>query len=253
LLRSHDVYVGQEDCRLFYQRPQPRYRSEYGDANLRSLQQQLYYTPQDQPSYRLGPPKERAKINEALKAADLSYDTLVDVRHPLDILVNDIGLETIAAKATHSLKGIRVAPYYGCQIVRPHGLFDDVDDPIKMGQLLSRLGAEPVHYPCKVRCCGGMLMTTKEDVALALSMKLLEAAVDNNVDLIATACPLCQMNLEAYQKKINKTFGRNFHVPVVYFSHLVGAALGIDLKEMGLNQLFIRPEKLYNVVQEVRV
>ena len=199
------------------------------------------------------PPKERAKINEALKAADLSYDTLVDVRHPLDILVNDIGLETIAAKATHSLKGIRVAPYYGCQIVRPHGLFDDVDDPIKMGQLLSRLGAEPVHYPCKVRCCGGMLMTTKEDVALALSMKLLEAAVDNNVDLIATACPLCQMNLEAYQKKINKTFGRNFHVPVVYFSHLVGAALGIDLKEMGLNQLFIRPEELYNVVQEVRV
>jgi len=198
-------------------------------------------------------PKERAKINEALKAAGLSYDTLVDVRHPLDILVNDIGLDTIASKAVHSLKGIKVAPYYGCQIVRPHGLFDDVDDPIKMDQLLARLGAEPVHYPCKVRCCCGMLMTTKEDVALALNLKLLEAAVDNSADMIATACPLCQMNLEAYQKKINKRFDRNFNLPVVYFSHLLGAALGIDLKEMGIGQLFIKPEKLYDVVKEVRV
>lgn len=189
-------------------------------------------------------PKERAKINEALKAAELSYDTLVDVRHPLDILVNDIGLEAISEKVTNSLKGIKVAPYYGCQIVRPHGQFDDVDDPMTMDRLLSSLGADVVPYPSKVRCCGGMLMTTAEEIALTLNLKLLERAEDSGADMIATACPLCQMNLEAYQGKINKKFGRNFKMPIVYFSHLLGAALGLDQKELGLDQLLIYPERL---------
>jgi heterodisulfide reductase subunit B len=198
-------------------------------------------------------PKERAKINEALRAADLSYDTIVEVRHPLDILSNDLGLDNIAAKVTNPLKGIKVAPYYGCQIVRPHGYFDDVDDPIKMDQLLSRIGAEVVHYPCKVRCCGGMLMTTQQNIALALNLKLLEAAVDNGADMIATACPLCQMNLEAYQKKINSAFNRNFNIPIVYFSHLLGVALGIKPDKMGLDKLMINPDKLDSIAREVRV
>ena len=198
-------------------------------------------------------PKERAKINEALKAADLSYDTHVDVRHPLDILSNDIGLNAIAARVVTPLKGLRVAPYYGCQIVRPHGQFDDVDDPVKMDQLLSRIGAEVIHYPCKVRCCGGMLMTTQQNIALALNLKLLEAAADNGADMIATACPLCQMNLEAYQKKINKAFNRNFNIPVVYFSHLLGIALGIKPNQMGIEQFIISPDKLTSIAGEVKI
>ena len=197
-------------------------------------------------------PKERVKINEALKAANLSYDIHVDVRHPLDILTNDLGLETIAAKVTNPLKGIKVAPYYGCQIVRPHGHFDDVDDPITMDRLLQTAGAEVVHYPCKVRCCGGMLMTTQEEIALMLNLKLLEAAIENGAQMIATACPLCQMNLEAYQNKINKAFQRDFRLPVVYFSHLLGAALGIGRKEMGIDKLLIDPGPLGEIRKEVR-
>jgi len=184
-------------------------------------------------------PRERAKINEALKAADLSYDTLVEIRHPLDILVNDLGLSAVAAKVSNPLRGLRVAPYYGCQIVRPHGGFDDVDDPVHMDELFQCLGAEVVPYPCKVRCCGGMLMTTQDEIALALNLKLLEAATDNGAQVIATACPLCQMNLEAYQQKINKAFGSSFRMPVVYFSHLVGLALGLEPRELGLDKLMI--------------
>jgi len=197
-------------------------------------------------------PKERTKINEALKAADLSYDTLVEVRHPLDILANDFGFDAIASRVTIPLKGVKVAPYYGCQIVRPHGLIDDVDDPIKMDRLFGALGAEVTNFPCKVRCCGGMLMTTREDIALALNLKLLEAAADSNADMIATACPLCQMNLEAYQKKINRVFGRDFHMPIVYFSHLLGLALGIRPEAMGIDQLLIQPEKLNSLAREVK-
>ena len=76
-------------------------------------------------------------------------------------------------------------------------------------------------------------MTTAEDIALELNLKLLDGAVDNGADMIATACPLCQMNLEAYQKKINRVYGRNFKIPIVYFSHLVGMALGLSPKRWG--------------------
>ena len=197
-------------------------------------------------------PKERDKINQALAAANLVYDNPVEVRHPLDILVNETGLGTIKAKVVNSLAGIKVAPYYGCQIVRPYGYFDDVDDPVTMDKLLQALGAEVTHFPGKVRCCGGMLMTTEENIALKLNLGLLQAAVDNGAEMIATACPLCQMNLEAYQDKINQAFGRNFNIPIVYFTHLVGVALGIAPARMGLDKLLVSPEKLLARAKEVR-
>lgn len=196
-------------------------------------------------------PKEREKINVALASAGLSYDKTVTVRHPLDILVNDVGLDAIKAKVVRRLDGIKVAPYYGCQIVRPHGHFDDKDDPVTMDNLLKALGAEVTYYPNKVRCCGGMLMTTQEEIALKLNNSLLQAAVDNGADMIATACPLCEMNLEAYQGKINRQFGTNFNIPIVYFSHLVGIALGVMPKSMGLESLIIPPTKLTAKAQEV--
>jgi heterodisulfide reductase subunit B2 len=189
-------------------------------------------------------PQERDKINEALAAAGLKYDKDIQVRHPLDILLNDVGLDAIKAKVTHKLTGLRVAPYYGCQIVRPHGYFDDVDNPVTMDKLITALGATPTHFPGKVRCCGGMLMTTEEDIALKLCSGLLQGAADNNADLIATACPLCELNLEAYQKKINAKFGRHFNIPVVYFTHLVGIALGVPPEKMELDKLIIPPDKL---------
>lgn len=198
-------------------------------------------------------PKEREKINQALAAANLTYDKPVAVRHPLDILVNEIGLDTIKAKVVNSLAGLKVAPYYGCQIVRPYGYFDDVDDPVTMDKLLQALGAEATHYPGKVRCCGGMLMTTEENIALKLNLGLLQAAVDNGAEMIATACPLCQMNLEAYQNKINQAFGRNFNIPIVYFTHLVGVALGMSPAKMGLDKLLVSPDKLLAMAKEVRV
>ncbi len=195
--------------------------------------------------------KERIKINEALKAAGLSYDTIVEVRHPLDILTRDIGLDFIKEKVVKPLKGIKVAPYYGCQIVRPHGFFDNVDNPMTMDHLFSAIGAQAVDYPAKVRCCGGMLMTTQEDVALKLNLTLLQAAVDNGADIIATGCPLCEMNLEAYQNKINKKFGQNFDIPIVYFSHLVGIALGAKPEAMGIDKLLKQPTKLNSIAREV--
>jgi heterodisulfide reductase subunit B len=196
-------------------------------------------------------PKRREKINLALEAAHLHYDGGVKVRHPLDILVNDIGIEKIRDAVKVPLAGLRVAPYYGCQIVRPHGYFDDRDDPMSMDRLFAALGAEVVPYPPKVRCCGGMLMTTEEEVGRKLTHSLLTAAEENGAEIIATACPLCQINLEVYQDEINQAFDTRFAIPVVYFSHLVGIALGLSPASLGMESFLIPPKTLLARAEEV--
>lgn len=184
-------------------------------------------------------PALHSDVNEALSEAGLNYSGRTKVRHPLDILMNDIGMEAISKKVKRNLQGLRIAPYYGCQIVRPDKTFDDKENPILMDRLFRKMGAEIVYYPVKVRCCGGMLMTTFEETALKLNKELLECAVANNADVIVTTCPLCHFNLEAYQDKINKFYNTSYSVPILYFTQLLGIALGLEQKSIGLESSFI--------------
>ncbi len=186
----------------------------------------------------------RKIINESLKAANLSYDKMVDVRHPLDILVNDVKIENIQEASVFDLDGLRIAPYYGCMIVRPVYHFDDMDDPQSLDILFRALGAEVVNFPDKVRCCGGMLMTTYEDVALSLNNHILTCSEVNKADVLVTTCPLCQMNLESYQPRINERYKLNHHVPVLYFSQLVGLVLGIDPVKLGMDTMLIEAKDI---------
>jgi len=184
-------------------------------------------------------PELKHKVDRILGEAGLRYDLSVAVRHPLDVLVNDIGIETIAAAAKRSLEGVAFAPYYGCQIVRPERGFDDREFPVTMDHLFERLGARSVYFPLKTRCCGGMLMTTFPEVCLKLVAELLECAVENGAHCIATTCPMCQMNLEAYQGRVNKQFHTAFDIPIVYFTQLLGLALGCTANELGLERNLI--------------
>ncbi len=183
--------------------------------------------------------ERKAKINEVLAAAGLSYSANLEVLHPLGILVDFYGLERISERVVRRLEGVKVAPYYGCQIVRPQGRFDDREDPQQLDNLFAAVGAEVVPFPVKVRCCGGMLMTTYEDVALKLNRDILEAAHDAGADVIVTTCPLCQINLEAYQDRINATFGTRFRMPIVYFTQLLGLALGLSPEELQLDDMVV--------------
>ncbi|MCA1917790.1 MAG: CoB--CoM heterodisulfide reductase iron-sulfur subunit B family protein [Flavobacterium piscis] len=184
------------------------------------------------------------KINECLAESGLSYNLSVRVRHPLDVLVNDIGIDKIKEKAKFSLKGLKIANYYGCQIVRPERGFDDREEPMTMDNLFAALGAENIYYPMKVKCCGGMLMTTYEDVALKLSKGIIETAVENGANCIVTTCPLCQMNVEAYQDVINKTYNTNFNIPVLFFTQVLGLAFGFNDKELGIDSLLTEGVKV---------
>ncbi len=181
-------------------------------------------------------PELHDKINECLKEGGLEYNLTVNVRHPLDVLINDIGIEKIKAKAKFTLEGLKIANYYGCQIVRPEKGFDDREEPMTMDNLFASIGAENVYYPMKVKCCGGMLMTTYEDVALKLSKEIIECAVDNKANCIVTTCPLCQMNLEAYQDEINKVYKTKYNMPILFFTQVLGLAFGFSDKELGIDK-----------------
>jgi heterodisulfide reductase subunit B2 len=180
-------------------------------------------------------------VTRALQSIGLTYDDSVRVRHPLDVLLNDVGLEKIAKKVTRPLKGLKVAPYYGCQIVRPYATFDDQRDPTSMDRLLEACGAKVVHYPLKTRCCGGSQKGTIPEVGLDLIHYLLSEAHSNGADVISTVCPLCQFNLDSFQDESGDRHHPIF-VPVVYFSQLLALAFGAPANTIGLQRCLVPVE-----------
>jgi heterodisulfide reductase subunit B len=184
-------------------------------------------------------PELKEKVDRILGGAGLKYDLSVEVRHPLDVLVRDIGIDVIAQAAKRSLAGLVFAPYYGCQIVRPERGFDDREFPTSMDGLFERLGAKAAYFPLKTRCCGGMLMTTFPEVSLRLVKDLLECATENGAHCIVTPCPMCQVNVEAYQKRVNNVYGTSYRIPVLFFTQLLGLALGNSERELGLQRNLI--------------
>lgn len=183
-------------------------------------------------------PEVNRSVQRALQVANLSYRGATAVRHPLDVLFHDVGLEAIRQKVVRPLKELKVAPYYGCQVVRPYATFDGAWNPTTMDQLLSALGAEVVHYPLKTKCCGGSLTGTVPEAGLRMSYILLKEAVRRGADVIATVCPLCQFNLDAYHDQIDRRWGPT-RIATVYFTQLMGLAFGLPAEQLGLQRNFI--------------
>jgi len=193
--------------------------------------------------YMAADPELAAKVNDALAAGGLKYDGGVKVRHLLDVIANDISPEAINARMKTSLSGLKVAPYYGCQIGRPFDDFDDAEYPTTLDGILEAVEAEVVPYPLKSRCCGGMLMSTSQDVAVPLVYNLLECADRAGAQCIAATCPLCIMNLEGYRNQVARKHGKSYdHIPVFAFTQLLGVAFGLSRQETGVDMGLISPE-----------
>lgn len=186
-------------------------------------------------------PDLKQKVAIGLQAVGMSYEGRVQVRHPLDVLVNDVGTDRIAKRVTQPLKEMKVACYYGCQVVRPYAAFDTIHNPTTMDRLVKALGATPVDWPLKTRCCGGSLMGTIPETGLRLNRILLAEAKRREADILVTVCPLCQFNLECYQKQIGRKFGESVRLPVIYLTQLMGMAFGFADRELGMQRLFVPP------------
>jgi heterodisulfide reductase subunit B len=157
--------------------------------------------------------KLKAVLDAALAAGGLGYHGTLKIRHILDVIANDIGYDEIKSKVNVNLGELKVAPYYGCQVVRPLPSFDHPDYPQSLDKLVESLGAKVTPFPLKTRCCGGSLILSEEDLALQSLHKLLENAVSNGAELMVTVCPLCQANLDLYQGRVNKKFKTNYKIP----------------------------------------
>ena len=182
-------------------------------------------------------PQMNARINEALAAGGLAYRPgRVKVRHLLDVICQDVGETAVRDKVVKPLAGLRVAPYYGCQVVRPIKGDDCTEYPMKKDYLLEWLGAEVVPYPAKAQCCGGHMTQISEPQAFELIRRLLQSAADAGADMILCMCPMCQLNLDGYQSRVNSYFKTDFHLPIMYFTQILGIAFGIDPKKLGFGK-----------------
>jgi len=189
-------------------------------------------------------PNLRTKVDEALSAGGLKYNGTIRVRHTLDILTTDISPDALKTKVKRPLNGLKVAPYYGCQVVRPGFGFDHPETPESLDRLITNLGGEATPFPLKTQCCGGSLIISEEELALNLTRKLLESAASNGAECIITACPLCQTNLDAYQSRVNKKFKTNYRLPVLFFTQLMGVAFGVDGEALALKKNIVPSEEV---------
>ncbi|GAW91110.1 CoB--CoM heterodisulfide reductase iron-sulfur subunit B family protein [Calderihabitans maritimus] len=181
------------------------------------------------------------QVQTMLQEVGLNFSGKIKVKHLLEVLAS-LDAEEWEKHIVKPLTGLKVACYYGCQIVRPR-TFDDPEQPRTLDMLMQRLGAEAVPFYHKTKCCGGALSTTKEKVALKMVKEILLEAASQQADLIVTVCPLCQLNLDAYQDKVNETFGTNLEIPVIYFTQLTGLALGANSRQLGLDKPIVSPAK----------
>jgi len=185
----------------------------------------------------------RQRVDEVMGTP---YRGTVRVRHLLDVLVNDLGLELIRDYVERPLNGLKVAAYYGCLLTRPSKIvaFDDPEHPTALDRLLSAIGAKPVEWPAKVECCGAGLSLTSPDVMQRLTLGILEMAERAGAECLAVACPLCQSNLDLRQRESARAAGHDVSLPVLYFTQLLGLALGLEPERLGLNKLIVSPRRI---------
>jgi heterodisulfide reductase subunit B len=168
------------------------------------------------------------------------------VKHLLEIVANEYGLDELQERVTKDLSGLKVAAYYGCLLVRPPEVmgFDDPENPTLMDNLITALGAQAVDWPYKVECCGGSLGLTRTDVLLKLCRDIFQMASDAGADCILVACPLCHSNLDMREAQVNKRYKAKFDLPILYFTQLIGLALGMEAKELALNKHVVSTRNL---------
>jgi heterodisulfide reductase subunit B len=179
-------------------------------------------------------PATLSKINEALQVENVTYHGKARARHMLEVLATDFSKDAIAAQVKRPLKDLKVAPYYGCQTVRPYASYDDGQHPTSMVGIIEALGATVVHHRHEATCCGTALLTTKPHVGFEMVAQILDAA--SGADCIVAVCPMCHLNLDSYQDKASMVLGRPVRIPILFLPQLIGLAFGLPESDLMLER-----------------
>jgi succinate dehydrogenase / fumarate reductase cytochrome b subunit len=191
-------------------------------------------------------PKHKEKVNAELKKdTGRTYAGKTKVKHFFQVIQEDYGLQNLAARVTRKLSGLKIAPFYGCYVLRPHE-FSDVkipDKPDYLEKLIEAVGGTPVDYPQKQKCCGFPVLMPNKSNSLQLSGNALIGAIEAGADCIVTPCPLCHLNMDSYQPEVERMFKRPLGIPVLHYPQLLALALGASLDKIKLNTHIVRPNK----------
>lgn len=186
------------------------------------------------------------KRKQVEKAIDGPFPHGKKVKHLLQILAEDYGLEGLGAAVKKPLAGLKVACYYGCLLTRPPGVpqIDDAEAPTIMERVIETTGAETVSWSHRLECCGANFTLSRPGVVLKLTGEILASAQAAGADCIIVGCPLCQGNLDIRQKEIEEARGTRFEMPVFYITQLLGLAAGLSKRALGLDSMVVSPEPL---------
>jgi len=193
-------------------------------------------------------PEMKKKIEQVL---DMELQGNTETLSILDVLVNKIGTDAIAAKVKSPFTTMKAASYYGCLLVRPveHTGFDDPEDPQTMDQVMKALGADAVEWSHKTECCGAAMVTARPDVGMRMLYSVLKEAKESGAECLVTACPLCMLNLDMRQAAVEKQFGEKFNLPIYYVTELLAIACGDAPKTVGIEKHFVEANKYLETVK----
>jgi succinate dehydrogenase / fumarate reductase cytochrome b subunit len=177
--------------------------------------------------------RERVSVNLE-RVGVPPYSGNVEVRHLLWEIAEGEGYELLKQTAHRGLKGLKIAPFYGCQILRPSKIlgFEDPDRPWSLERIIEACGGEAIDYPAKIKCCGFPIIQAREETALGELIQPIEQAKEAGADALVTPCPLCHLSLDAWQSKLKEATGKDFAMPILHLSQLVGVAAGLEESEL---------------------
>lgn len=191
-------------------------------------------------------PKYKAKVNEQLKKdTGRVYSGKLKIKHFYQVIHENYGLDKLSARVTNKLTGLKVAPFYGCYVLRPHE-FSDVktpDRPDYLEKMITAVGGTPVDYPEKQKCCGFPILMPNKTNSLQLSGNAILGAIKAGADCIVTPCPLCHLNMDSYQPEIEALLERKLGLPILHYPQLLALALGATLDEVKANTHIVPPNK----------
>jgi succinate dehydrogenase / fumarate reductase cytochrome b subunit len=194
------------------------------------------------------------RINALLAQDGLTYRGSITVKHLLWIVVREVGLQRLREQVRIPLADLRIAPFYGCYILRPSWNlgFDDPENPNSLEKVIKAVGGESVAYAGRTKCCGFPIILEKEAIAVAMAGKNMQEAKEEGADAMVTPCPLCHMSLDIYQERAGKSVNVNLNLPILHLPQLLGLAMGIPANDLGVSRHFIPVDAVIRKIEQNR-
>ncbi len=191
------------------------------------------------------------RINALLAQDRIRYSGRIQVKHLLWIVVREVGLKQLAAEVRIPLQDFRIAPFYGCYILRPSWDlgFDDPENPTSLEKVIKALGGEPVAYAGRTKCCGFPIILEKEAIAVAMAGANMKEAKEQGADFMVTPCPLCHMSLDIYQERAGRAVQATLNLPILHLPQLLGLAMGVPAHDLGVSRHLVPVDSIIRTIE----